>query len=183
VLRAVVDTSSLVSFVITQGEIMARVIAHWRAGEVLLLSSPATRDELATVLARPAIQRLSVVPLDPFVEGMQRFTHPVPGHLVLAGACRDPRDDKFLACAVEGLADYLVSSDRDLLDMRRYETVAIVNPGQFLLAMELHAMDAASMARRFGHDVLSGIATTMSLDPATTETVAAALTLFDTDAS
>jgi predicted nucleic acid-binding protein len=34
---------------------------------------------------------------------------------------RDPKDDKVLATAVAGKADYLVSEDRDLLDMERYE--------------------------------------------------------------
>ena len=46
----------------------------------------------------------------------------------------DPRDDGVLACAVEGEAHYLVSSDPRLLDIGRYEEVCIVNPGQFLLA-------------------------------------------------
>ena len=117
-LRVVIDTSSLVSFVLTQGEIMSRVVAQWRAGAFVLLSSPATRAELAGVLTRPAIQQLAVAPLDELVHGLERFSEHVPGKLDLSGACRDPKDDKFLACAVEGHAHYVVSSDRDLLDMR-----------------------------------------------------------------
>jgi hypothetical protein len=65
----------------------------------------------------------------------------VPGELCLTGACRDSKDDKFLTCAVEGDAHYLLSSDKDLLSMRFYRGMAIVNPGQFLLALELHALD------------------------------------------
>jgi len=174
-LRAVVDTSSLVSFVLTRGEIMTRVIAHWQAGDFVLLTSLATRAELAAVLARPRIRRMTAVQLEPFAEGIERFTETVPGRLDLAGACRDPKDDKFLACAVEGGAHYLVSSDRDLLDIRRYETVAIVNPGQFLLAIELFAMDAQAMTRRFGRDVLRDVLATINLEAATTERLAAAL--------
>jgi len=146
VLRVVIDTSCLVSYVLTQGDLMSRGVAHWRAGTFVVLSSPATRAELAGVLARPAIQRLAVAPLDELVRGLERFSEHVPGALNLSGVCRDPKDDKFLACAAEGGAQHLVSSDRDLLDLCHYRDVAIVNPGQLLLALELHPMDVDVMA-------------------------------------
>ena len=136
-LRVIIDTSSLVSTVLTRGELMRRVVAHWRSGTFTVLSSPATRAELAVVLARPSIRELAAAPLDELVRGLERFSEHVPGALDLAGACRAPKDGKFLACAVEGGAHYLVSSDRDLLELRHCRGVAIVNPGQFLLALEL----------------------------------------------
>ncbi|MBE9472816.1 MAG: PIN domain nuclease, partial [Chloroflexi bacterium] len=37
-LRVVVDTSCLVSYALTQGKLMSRVVAHWRAGAFTLLS-------------------------------------------------------------------------------------------------------------------------------------------------
>jgi putative PIN family toxin of toxin-antitoxin system len=89
---------------------------------IIVLSSPATRAELAAVLSRPQIQRLAVASLDPLIQGLDRYTWHVPGDLDLTGACRDPKDDKFLACAVEGDAHYLVSSDKDLLDMKFHLT-------------------------------------------------------------
>jgi len=177
VLRVVIDTSSLVSYVLTRGELMHRVVARWRAGAFTVLSSPATRAELTGVLARPAIRQLASTPLDELVRGLERFSEHVPGVLNLAGACRDPKDDKFLACAVEGGAHYLISSDHDLLDMRRFRNVAIVNPGQFLLALELYPMDAAEMAARFGRDVLADIQATVPLEPGTAARVAEALAM------
>ena len=184
-LRVVIDTSSLVSYALTQGELMRRVVAHWRADAFTLLSSPATRAELADVLARPAIQQLATAPLDELVRGLERFSEHVPGVLDLSGACRDPKacgersrtNDKFLACAIEGRAHYLVSSDRDLLDMHRYQSVAIVNPGQFLLALELYPMEARALATRFDRDVLADIQATVSLEPGTATQVAEALAM------
>jgi putative PIN family toxin of toxin-antitoxin system len=173
--RVVIDTSSLVSYVLTQGELMRRVVSCWRAGSFVLLSSPDTRAELAAVLARPRIRRLAVAPLDELARGVEHFSEHVPGVLSVSGACRDVKDDKFLACAVEGMAHYLVSSDHDLLDMRCYEEVAIVNPGQFLLALELYPMATAAMAERFGHDVLADIQTMVPLEPGTAARVTAAL--------
>jgi len=64
VLREVIDTSSLVSYVLTRGEITRQIIAHWRASSFRQLSTSATRAELAAVLQRSRIQRLAVAPLD-----------------------------------------------------------------------------------------------------------------------
>lgn len=174
-LRVVIDTSSLGSYVLTRGDLMRRVIAYWRANRFVLLSSPQTEAELAGGLSRPQIQRLTVVPLDPLIQGYARYTWHVPGALNLAGACRDPRDDKFLACAFEGAAHYLVTGDKYLLSMRVYRDVAIVNPGQFLLAVELHGLDVPGMMARFDHDTLRAIAQTLSLDPETATRLRAAL--------
>ena len=176
-LRVVIDTSSLVSYVLTRGDLMRRVVAQWRANGFVVLSSPATRAELAAVLSRPQIQRLAVAPLDPLLQGLERYTWHVPGTLDLTGACRDPQDDKFLACAVEGKAHYLVSSDKDLLEMKSYRGVAIVNPGQFLLTLELHALDVKALAKRFDLETLVGIQHSLPLEPQTAARLLEAIAL------
>lgn len=178
-LRVVIDTSSLVSYVLTQGDLMSRVIAHWRTKTFTLFSSSDTRAELAKVLARPSIQQLVTAPLDTMVQGLERFSEHVPGVLDVSGACRDPKDDKFLACAVEGEAHYLVSSDRDLLDMCHYQGIAIVNPGQFLLALELYPMEVAAIASRFDYQVLKDIQVTIPLEPGTEARVKKALAMLE----
>jgi putative PIN family toxin of toxin-antitoxin system len=175
VLRVVLDTSSLVSYVLTRGDIMRRVIAHWRANRYALLSSTQIRAELAAVLSRPQIQRLVTAPLDNLVQGIEHYTWHVPGTLDLTGACRDPKDDKFLACALEGRAHYLVSSDNDLLHMRSFQGVVIHNPGQFLLALELSMLDAAAMAQRFDRGTLRDIQETLLLEPGTASRLASAV--------
>ncbi len=182
-LRVVIDTSSLVSYVLTRGDIMRRVIAHWRANHYVLLSCPQTRAELAAVLARPEITRLATAPLDDLVQGIERYTWHVPGALGLPGACRDPKDDKFLACAVEGEAHYLVSSDNHLLQMRSFQGVVIHNPGQFLLALELSMLDADAMAQRFDHATLVDIQETLLLEPGTASRLATAVDLIERTAS
>ena len=156
---------------------MRRVIAHWRANRYVLLSSPQTRAELAAVLARPQIKRLATAPLDELARGIERYTWHVPGALDVSGACRDPKDDKFLACAVEGEAHYLVSSDNDLLQMRSFREVVIRNPGQFLLALELSMLDSNAIAQRFDRSTLVDIQETLLLEPETASRLAAAVDL------
>lgn len=47
-------------------------------------------------------------------------------------ASRDPKDNKFLACAQAAKADYLVTEDRDLLDIGEYQDTKIVTALEFL---------------------------------------------------
>lgn len=44
----------------------------------------------------------------------------------------DPGDNKFLACAVEARANYIVSGDKHLLNLRHYRNISIVTVREFL---------------------------------------------------
>ncbi|MCQ2401603.1 MAG: putative toxin-antitoxin system toxin component, PIN family [Lachnospiraceae bacterium] len=44
---------------------------------------------------------------------------------------RDPDDDKFLGCAKDARALYIVSGDKDLLDPERFENVEIITAKDF----------------------------------------------------
>ena len=49
---------------------------------------------------------------------------------------RDIKDDKFLACATQAKADYLISADRDLLDLKEYKGILIIDGETFLKLLE-----------------------------------------------
>ena len=51
---------------------------------------------------------------------------------------RDPDDDRVLEAAQAGHADFIVSGDRDLLDLREFVGIPILTPTGFLtlLAVE-----------------------------------------------
>ena len=48
----------------------------------------------------------------------------------------DPEDNKFLSCALAGKADYIITSDKHLLVLRKFKGTKIVKPTQFLKAEE-----------------------------------------------
>jgi uncharacterized protein len=50
----------------------------------------------------------------------------------VAAVSRDPKDDIFLATAVEANAQYIVSEDNDLLVLDPYEGIRILNALDFL---------------------------------------------------
>lgn len=45
---------------------------------------------------------------------------------------RDPEDDMVIACAVVAQADYIVSRDLDLLDLKVYRGIQIISPEDFI---------------------------------------------------
>ncbi len=44
----------------------------------------------------------------------------------------DPDDNRVLECAVEGQADFIVTGDKDLLRLNRFQNVTIIPPRAFI---------------------------------------------------
>ena len=45
--------------------------------------------------------------------------------------CRDPDDDKFINCAIDAKAIYIVSGDNDLLDIKNFAGIEIITAREF----------------------------------------------------
>ena len=56
--------------------------------------------------------------------------------LALSVITEDPADDRYLECAVEAEASYLVSGDRLLLRLAVYQGIPIVTPHTFLEVLQ-----------------------------------------------
>lgn len=50
--------------------------------------------------------------------------------------CRDPNDDKFIACAVATGAGYLVTEDKDLLALDGYCGLKVLSPAEFTQVLD-----------------------------------------------
>ena len=50
--------------------------------------------------------------------------------------CRDPDDNKFIECALDSSCYYIVSGDKDLLCIEKYEDIQIVTVAEFLKIFE-----------------------------------------------
>jgi len=46
--------------------------------------------------------------------------------------CRDADDNHVIEAAIEGEADYIVTYDKDLLDLKSFESVRMITPREFL---------------------------------------------------
>lgn len=136
-MRAVLDTNVIASAVLIRRGNERRVLDAWRRGAFDLVISPPLLEELGRVLSYPRIRDarwmtdLEVVEL---LEILAEGSIVVEGRLDVR-ASRDRSDDMFLAAAVEGDADYLVSGDRDLLTLASYRSVKIVRAPAFLASL------------------------------------------------
>ena len=136
--RAVLDTNVFVSGLISPKGPPAAILRALRSELFTLLSSPAINEEVIEVLNRPHIRdRYSLGDRIFDVSFILWELAEVVIDLPEVKVCSDPDDNKFLATAVGGGADYLVTGDvGDLLRLHKYEDVTIVSPRQFLSVLK-----------------------------------------------
>jgi uncharacterized protein len=73
----------------------------------------------------------------PTLEWLINASHIVPPSPLGAQVSRDQKDDPYIACAVAAEAQFIVSKDRDLLDLEKPFGVEIVTPRTFLSRLRL----------------------------------------------
>ena len=137
-IRAVLDANVLVSAVLSPVGVPSQILDEWRAERFALLVSAAILEEIARVLEYPRIARGHRWPhakVQAFVAELGNVAILTPGELTLDIVRNDPDDNRYLECAVEGAADYLVSGDHDLLDLKEHRGIRIVTPKAFLQAL------------------------------------------------
>lgn len=145
-MRCVLDTNVLVARALLPDPAPRRCEALRRAADLArrgtLLFSAATLEELRAVLLRPGFERhRPVADRLAFLAGIEAAATLVEPPTV-APLCRDPDDDKFLALALAGQADALVTQDRDLLVLRRIGATPIQRPEAFLAGVCARAAKA-----------------------------------------
>ena len=95
-------------------------------------------EEVARVLEYPRLARLHHWPRAKVRELVAELAYlgiMTPGEITLNVVRNDPADNRYLECAVEGAADYLVSGDQDLLDLHEHSGIRIVRSRTFLEAL------------------------------------------------
>ncbi|MGB4114909.1 MAG: putative toxin-antitoxin system toxin component, PIN family [Polaromonas sp.] len=134
--RAVFDTSTLISAVLRPSSVPRQAFMS-ALGSHTLYVSPETLGELKGVLLRPKFDTYAspTERAEFFARYKQETTLLAPdaqSEQTAEGACRDPKDCKFLALAMACNAGVLVSSDEDLLSLKTWQGTQIVSPAAFL---------------------------------------------------
>ena len=93
--------------------------------------SNAVADEIRGVLARPIFQHVLSDDRDAvlsLIMGAAVWVEPA----IAVHDCRDAKDNKYLELAMAARADFIVSSDDDLLVLNPWSGVRILRPAEFL---------------------------------------------------
>jgi putative PIN family toxin of toxin-antitoxin system len=130
--RVLLDTNVLISAVLFGG-IPQQCLRRGLAGEFELVTGVALLDELTETLRdRFGLASEAVS----FARGDLELAAEMVLPSRIDPVSRDPGDDVVLAVAREGRVDYVVTGDRDLLDLGHYEGIAIVTPRYFLEVLD-----------------------------------------------
>ena len=133
-IKVVIDTNVFVSSFF--GGNPRKIIDLWKEGEILWCLSSEIVDEYVTVLRRMGLQNEKEINelLKIFAGGYQIIFAAQTPHLEIIKD--DPDDNKFIECAVELEAQYIISGDKHLQKIRKYFGIAIVNPKDFLAEID-----------------------------------------------
>ena len=134
-IRVVLDANMFMSAVLKPASTPGRIIDLVRQGVVRLLVSPDILTELKTTLLTPRLRELhrkSHKWVSEFLREFSDLSELTPGETVVTAIQEDPSDNVYLACAVEGGADYIVSGDKRLLNVGEFLGIPIADPADFL---------------------------------------------------
>jgi len=129
-IRAVVDTNVFISSTLYEGS-TSKLLSYWQRRRFVYLISKQVLEEYIKVLSYPKfrltegeIKWIIQEELLPYVETVKIK---IPVSVIKA----DPSDNIFLSTAVEGKASFIISGDRHLLVLRKYQDVQIVKARDF----------------------------------------------------
>jgi putative PIN family toxin of toxin-antitoxin system len=128
-LRLVIDTNVLISSFF--GGNPKKVIDLWRRGRAILCLTREILEEYLRVMARLPIAPETKSKLVAILQEKRNIelVNPSRRYAVIR---QDPEDDKFIDCAVEAQADYIISGDGHLLQVRAFRDIPIYSPKEFL---------------------------------------------------
>ena len=138
-LKIVLDTNVFVSALINPRGKPAQILNYVFESKVRLFTSPSIIEELERVLSYPKLVKrhgLEKEELKKFVSDLLSILSPVEGKKAIEVIVEDPADNNYLSCALDAKADFIVSGDIHLLNLREYEGIQIITPAQFLEMLE-----------------------------------------------
>ena len=128
--KIVLDTNTIISAHFWKGN-PRKILDLVKAGRYSLLTSEEIGQELIRVLGYP---KFGLTPQEilPIVADYSNYSKSIRVKSRVDVIKADPTDNIFLACAKDGLVDYIVSGDHHLLDLMTFLKIPIVTSRDFL---------------------------------------------------
>jgi uncharacterized protein len=129
--KYVLDTNTIISAHLLKNSIVRD--AYDKAfNRGILLYSADTFDEVAKTFSRPKFDKY--ISIEDRSQAILLFKNKgclTEVHIKI-NACRDPKDNKFLELAVSGNASFIITGDKDLLELNPFRNIKIITPTDFV---------------------------------------------------
>jgi uncharacterized protein len=126
-MRVVLDANVIVAAFAARG-LCESVMEVCLSEHEIVLSEELLDEILESLLRKIRLPSGVVEGIGELLREHANMLSPVP---IAPGVCRDPDDIKVLGLAVGAKADYIVTGDKDLLVLNKYEGIPILNPRSF----------------------------------------------------
>ena len=128
-MRVVFDTNVLIAAFLTEGLCSGLLIRARKQAFNLVLCDDIIREFEGVLIKKfkltsTDISEISAIVSEAASEILHKLNH-------IPNICRDPNDDMIIACAIDATADYIVTGDDDLLILKKYKDIIIINPRNF----------------------------------------------------
>ncbi len=130
--KVVLNSNIFISFLISHQPPISTILDLWAKGELVVYYSAEILEELETALKYPKIRELvSGLEAESLIDAVK-----IMGILVVPTKkieiCRDKKDNKYLEVSLESASKFLISGDKDLLALGKFENTSIVSPRVFV---------------------------------------------------
>jgi hypothetical protein len=133
--KIVVDTNVVVSALLRAESQPALVISLIMKPELelcRLLLSQEIFTEYKEVLSRPKFKQLDPRAVKNLLGHLKKEAHWIKPKISIDVIKDDPADNKFLECAVEGGADYIITGNIKHFPPQKFRDITILSPDEFL---------------------------------------------------
>lgn len=127
-MRVVFDTNVFISAFATEG-VCSTLLKRAKLKEFELFVCPVIIEEIENVLEQKFKVEREII--QEVVELIKEASVSVNAIEKIEGVCRDKDDDLILSCGISANADFIISGDKDLLEIKEYRGIRIISPRNF----------------------------------------------------
>ena len=134
-LKAVIDTNIIISGTISPSGAPYEILEAWRNRKFMLVTSGPILKEVERVFNYPRIKSLNNLKekeIKEIISAIKEYSIVTIGKSKIDEITADPDDNMFLACALEAEADFIVSGDKHLLNLKTFQDIPIMKARRFI---------------------------------------------------
>jgi putative PIN family toxin of toxin-antitoxin system len=138
-MRVVLDANIFISALISSQGNPAKILEKWQKRELEVVVSPAIVDEIERVTGYERLQkkyRRIREEREGLIDDLRNFATMVDPQQKLSVVQADDSDNRYIECAIESGANFVVTGDPHLLDIGEYQGIPILTPAIFVVLLE-----------------------------------------------